>query len=94
MALLSASLSLAKWIERPPAGVREVMGSRVRIISAILRFRARQGRALCRIALWDCIREAIVSFIGCYEVVQETTSQLPPTKQSHTAIQHNTEPAS
>ena len=44
MALLSASLSLAKWIERPPAGVREVTGSRVRIISAILRFRARQGR--------------------------------------------------
>ena len=46
MALLSASLSLAKWIERPPAGVREVMGSRVRIMSAILRFCARQGR-LC-----------------------------------------------
>ena len=44
MALLSASLSLAKWIERPPAGVREVMGSMVRIMSAILRFSARQGR--------------------------------------------------
>lgn len=44
MALLSASLSLAKWIERQPAGVREVMGSRVRIMSAILRFRASQGR--------------------------------------------------
>ena len=52
------------------------------------------GTALCRIALWDCIREAIASFIGCYEVAQETTSQLPPSKQSNTAIQHNTEPAS
>ena len=31
---------------------------------------------LCRIALWDCFGEAIASFIGYYEVSQETWSQL------------------
>ena len=65
MALLSASLFLAKWIEHPLAGIREVMGS-----NNVSHFEVPRetGSALCRIALWDCIREAIASFIGCYEV--------------------------
>ena len=33
---------------------------------------------LCRIALWDCFGEAIASFIGDYEVAQETWSQFYP----------------
>ena len=31
------------------------------------------GSALCRISPWDCIGDAIASFIGCYEAAQETT---------------------
>ena len=36
------------------------------------------GYALCRIALWDSFGVAITSFIGCYEVAQDSGSNSFP----------------
>lgn len=45
------------------------------------------GLLLCQTALWECFGDTISSFIGCYELLRETGTELVPLKQFH-----NTEP--
>lgn len=47
-----------------------------------------------RIVVWDCFGNAILSFIGCNKVTQETGSELVPKKQSRSAVRRNNDPVS